>query len=92
MKRHETMPPPHSSSSARWTADVTRACSSGNADHVHAVLSATPGLANTAADFAPRPASRPETKFERRGLKLGHGVWDLVFRRRPDKRVSQDVS
>ena len=45
------------------------------------VLAATPGLANTAAGFAPRPATRPETKFERRGLKLGHGVWDVVFRR-----------
>jgi tRNA (guanine-N7-)-methyltransferase len=45
------------------------------------VLTATPGLVNTANGFAPRPATRPETKFERRGLKLGHGVWDLVFRR-----------
>jgi tRNA (guanine-N7-)-methyltransferase len=51
------------------------------AEHVLAVLSATPGLANTAADFAPRPATRPETKFERRGLKLGHGVWDIIFTR-----------
>lgn len=32
--------------------------------------------------FAARPAYRPLTKFERRGLGLGHGVWDLVFRRR----------
>jgi tRNA (guanine-N7-)-methyltransferase len=52
------------------------------AEHVLAVLSATPGLVNTAPDFAPRPASRPETKFEARGLRLGHGVWDVVFRRR----------
>jgi tRNA (guanine-N7-)-methyltransferase len=51
------------------------------AEHVLAVLRATPGLANTAEDFAPRPATRPETKFERRGLRLGHGVWDIVFRR-----------
>jgi tRNA (guanine-N7-)-methyltransferase len=49
------------------------------AEHVLAVLSATPGLRNTAEGFAPRPSSRPETKFERRGLKLGHGVWDIVF-------------
>ena len=34
--------------------------------------------------FAPRPDYRPLTKFENRGLKLGHGVWDLVFRRRSD--------
>ncbi|WP_424220703.1 tRNA (guanosine(46)-N7)-methyltransferase TrmB [Azovibrio sp.] len=32
--------------------------------------------------FAPRPAYRPLTKFENRGLRLGHGVWDLVFKRR----------
>ncbi len=34
--------------------------------------------------FAPRPADRPLTKFERRGQGLGHGVWDLVFTRRAD--------
>jgi tRNA (guanine-N7-)-methyltransferase len=45
------------------------------------VLSAEPTLANTADSFAPRPHYRPLTKFENRGLKLGHGVWDLVFRR-----------
>jgi len=53
------------------------------AEHVLEVLRATLSLANTAADFAPRPATRPETKFERRGLKLGHGVWDIVFTRKP---------
>ncbi len=46
------------------------------------VISAEPLLANTAPDFAPRPAYRPLTKFENRGLRLGHGVWDLVFTRR----------
>lgn len=45
------------------------------------VLSAEPLLENTAAGFAPRPDYRPLTKFEQRGLRLGHGVWDLVFRR-----------
>jgi tRNA (guanine-N7-)-methyltransferase len=55
------------------------------AEHVLAVLAATPGLANTTDGFAPRPPMRPETKFERRGLKLGHGVWDLVFRRTDEK-------
>lgn len=41
-------------------------------------------LENTvAAGFAPRPAYRPLTKFEHRGLRLGHEVWDLVFRRKP---------
>lgn len=51
------------------------------AEHVLAVLGATPGLRNTAAGFAPRPPWRPQTKFERRGLELGHGVWDLLFTR-----------
>lgn len=48
---------------------------------VLAVLSAEPLLQNTCADYAPRPAYRPLTKFEKRGLNLGHGVWDLVFTR-----------
>jgi tRNA (guanine-N7-)-methyltransferase len=46
------------------------------------VLTAEPALQNTAAGYAPRPDYRPLTKFEQRGLKLGHGVWDLVFTRR----------
>lgn len=46
------------------------------------VLSAEPALENTADGYAPRPDFRPVTKFERRGLRLGHGVWDLMFRRR----------
>jgi tRNA (guanine-N7-)-methyltransferase len=46
------------------------------------VLTAEPSLANTADGFAPRPEYRPLTKFENRGLKLGHGVWDVVFRKR----------
>ncbi len=46
------------------------------------VLAAEPVLQNTADGFAPRPDYRPLTKFENRGLRLGHGVWDLVFRRR----------
>jgi len=51
------------------------------AEQALAVLSAEPMLENTAAGFAPRPAHRPPTKFEQRGVKLGHGVWDLLFRR-----------
>ena len=46
------------------------------------VLGAEPSLENTAAGYASRPAYRPVTKFENRGIKLGHGVWDLVFRLR----------
>jgi len=52
------------------------------AEQVLAVLSAEALLENTAADYAPRPDYRPLTKFEQRGLRLGHGVWDLVFKRR----------
>lgn len=51
------------------------------AEQMLAVLSAEPALANTGADYVPRPDTRPLTKFEQRGLRLGHGVWDLVFRR-----------
>lgn len=51
------------------------------AQHVLGVLSCEKLLTNTAENYAPRPATRPETKFERRGLKLGHGVWDIVFTR-----------
>jgi len=43
------------------------------------VLSSEPALRNTAPGYASRPEARPETKFERRGLALGHRVWDLVF-------------
>ena len=46
------------------------------------VLSQEPSLENTADGYAPRPDYRPLTKFEQRGLRLGHGVWDLVFRKR----------
>jgi len=46
------------------------------------VLSAETLLANTCSGFAPRPEWRPRTKFEARGLRLGHRVWDLLFRRK----------
>jgi tRNA (guanine-N7-)-methyltransferase len=51
------------------------------AEQMLEVLSAASGLANTAAGYAPRPPWRPLTKFENRGLRLGHGVWDLLFSR-----------
>ena len=51
------------------------------AEQMLEVLTAEPLLVNTATDYAPRPEWRPETKFERRGLKLGHEVRDLLFRR-----------
>ena len=47
------------------------------------VLSVEPRLVNSVSEgFAPRPQSRPLTKFEHRGLARGHGVWDLVFEKR----------
>jgi tRNA (guanine-N7-)-methyltransferase len=52
------------------------------ADDVLATMAAEPLLANTAPDFVPRPQWRPLTKFEARGQKLGHDVFDVVFVRR----------
>ncbi|WP_397409139.1 tRNA (guanosine(46)-N7)-methyltransferase TrmB [Polaromonas sp.] len=55
------------------------------AEQILEVLRAEPLLKNTADDsqsgYAPKPAYRPLTKFENRGIKLGHGVWDVVFTR-----------
>jgi tRNA (guanine-N7-)-methyltransferase len=53
------------------------------AEHMLSVMSTADGFTNTAASgsYCPRPDYRPETKFERRGLRLGHGVWDLVYER-----------
>ena len=51
------------------------------AAHMLQVLTAEPTLQNTASGYATRPETRPQTKFERRGLSLGHRVWDLVFRK-----------
>jgi tRNA (guanine-N7-)-methyltransferase len=52
------------------------------AEQILAVLSTEPLLENTEEGYAPRPARRPRTKFEERGLRLGHPVRDVVFRRR----------
>ena len=53
------------------------------AQQMMAVLGGAEGLSNTCGEgeFAPRPEHRPLTKFEVRGERLGHGVWDLVFSR-----------
>jgi tRNA (guanine-N7-)-methyltransferase len=53
------------------------------AEHMLEVMNAAPGFCNLAQDgrYVPRPAERPVTKFERRGERLGHGVWDLKFQR-----------
>ncbi len=54
------------------------------AEQMLEVLGASPQFANEAAagGFAPRPPWRQPTRFERRGARLGHGVWDLSYRRR----------
>lgn len=51
--------------------------------HMQAILSVEPALVNTAVDggFSPRPETRPLTKFEQRGNRLGHGVWDLIYKK-----------
>lgn len=53
------------------------------AEHMLEVMNAAPGYHNQAADgtYIPRPDERPITKFEKRGERLGHGVWDLKFER-----------
>lgn len=54
------------------------------AEHMLEVLTPHPDFKNTmpeAEPYAPRPESRPLTKFEKRGERLGHGVWDLLFKR-----------
>lgn len=52
------------------------------ADHMMEVMEAAPGFRNQSGSGAfhnGRPAHRPETKYEKRGQRLGHGVWDLIF-------------
>ncbi|WP_397378959.1 tRNA (guanosine(46)-N7)-methyltransferase TrmB [Pseudomonas sp.] len=53
------------------------------AEYMLEVMNVAPGYQNLAADgqYIPRPSERPTTKFERRGERLGHGVWDLKFQR-----------
>ena len=52
------------------------------AEWVLEVLTAEFQLQNTASNYAEKPSYRPLTKFENRGIKLGHGVWDMVFERK----------
>ena len=51
------------------------------AEQMLEVLEAEPHLTNTVDGFAPRPEARPLTRFERRGERLGHEVFDLIYRR-----------
>lgn len=53
------------------------------AQHMLEVINAAPDWENLGGDtYVPRPSDRPLTKFEQRGLRLGHGVWDLLARKR----------
>ena len=49
------------------------------ADEILETLQSNQNLKNSAIDFCERPSYRPTTKFELRGLKLGHDVWDIIF-------------
>lgn len=53
------------------------------AEHMLRTVDASTAFSNLAGagHFSPRPAERPLTRFEQRGLRLGHGVWDLLYRR-----------
>jgi tRNA (guanine-N7-)-methyltransferase len=84
-KRRLIQPPFVAQLASRLAAGGTLHCATDwqpYAEQMLEVLSAEPLLANTAEGYAPRPDYRPLTKFENRGLALGHGVWDLVFKRR----------
>lgn len=51
------------------------------AEHMAETMSATDNFTSLSdSPFSPKPAFRPSTKFEQRGIKLGHGVWDLLYR------------
>lgn len=52
--------------------------------HILQVLQQESCLRNSADDFSPRPDYRPVTKFEQRGVRLGHNVWDLIFLKKQD--------
>lgn len=61
------------------------------ADHMLAVLDKEPALINQQAGggFSPRPETRPLTKFEQRGQRLGHGVWDLIYTKNKESNDEQ---
>lgn len=51
------------------------------AEHILVVLSENADLKNTSPSYAEKPNYRPNTKYEERGKRLGHGVWDIVFKK-----------
>ena len=70
---------------AGWAPAAQTASSTVKATVPRDEANIEPTLENTAdadlAGFAPRPDYRPLTKFEQRGIRLGHGVWDVIFRK-----------
>jgi tRNA (guanine-N7-)-methyltransferase len=86
-KRRLIQPPFVALAASRLAPGATLHCATDwqpYAEQMREVLDAEPTLANAAPDggYSPRPPMRPITKFEQRGLALGHGVWDLVYTRR----------
>ena len=82
-KRRLIQPPLVALLASRLKANAYLHCATDWEDYAEqmlAVLAAEPLLENTAEGFAERPDYRPLTKFEQRGLRLGHGVWDVIFR------------
>jgi tRNA (guanine-N7-)-methyltransferase len=61
------------------------------AEQMLEVLSGEPTLSNTCEGYADRPQHRPQTKFETRGLRLGHGVWDVIFEKPQVSRFNPRV-
>jgi len=84
-KRRLIQPPLIALLSSRMAPDSYIHCATDwehYAMQMREVLSGEPTLQNTCEGFAPRPDFRPLTKFENRGLRLGHGVWDLIFKKK----------
>jgi tRNA (guanine-N7-)-methyltransferase len=84
-KRRLLQPPFVHALALRLVADGYLHAATDWEDYATAILAACqaePLLQNSGSGFALRPAHRPLTKFERRGLDLGHGVWDVIFHRR----------
>jgi tRNA (guanine-N7-)-methyltransferase len=64
------------------------------AEHMLMVCNACPRLESLSPDasYVPRPEFRPPTRFEKRGARLGHGVWDLAYAKRPARPPSEETA
>ncbi len=60
------------------------------AEHMMEIMEQAAGFSNKAGanNYSPQPETRPVTKFQRRGEKLGHGVWDLIYLRQVEQHPS----